>query len=1207
MSRTLGIDLGTNSIGWAIVEHESGKKTLVDKGVHIFQEGVNRVKGNEEPAVKTRTEARASRRHYFRRRLRKIELLKILVQESMCPYLGEEELKSWKEKKLFPLNKEFLQWLKTEDTTGNNPYYDRHRCLNEILDLKKQENRYALGRALYHINQRRGFLSNRKDQSSTDEEGKVKSDITSLDHLIKESGYEYLGDYFYHLYGTGTPIRKKYTDRKGHYVKEFYSICKKQQLNDTLVQRLYDAIFFQRPLKSQKGLVGKCPFERSKTRCQLSHPDFEEFRMLSFINNIRIARPGDILMRPLYSEEKALILPLFYRKSKENFDFSDISKKLAGKRVSVAYCGERSVSDINTFRVNFRDSTNVSGCPVTAQLISLFGEDWRHALCEQYILSSGKTEQQILDDVWHVLSFFDNDELLKKWALDKLQLSDGDADTFVKIKVPQGYASLSLNAIRKILVWLRAGYRYDEAAMLANIKCVVPSDIWNNPEKQKEISDTLIKTVTTYVPNAEIKNDSKIRKIEEELCNLGIYDLDMEALYHPSKIEVYPKSMPNKDGLTLLLSPRINSVRNPMAMRSLFRLRALVNELIKAGKIDCRTKINVELSRNLNDFNKRRSIELLQRDNAKRRAEYCSAISEYFSHSGLSYEPTEDDILKYELWEEQKHICFYTGTQIPLSGFLGANPQYDIEHTVPRSRGGDNSKANKTLCECRFNRDVKKGRLPSELANWQDILVRVEASGFEEKIESLRKDIGKSTRASKSALDKASKDKAIQRRHMAKMQLDYYSDKVDRFKMTEVPEGFSNRQGVDIGIIGRYARMYLQSVFDKVYTVKGETTAEFRKMWGLQDEYSKKERVNHTHHCIDAITIACIGKNEYDRWAQYKTDEESYWYGMGSKPEMPKPWNTFTEDVKHIADTLLVAHYTPDNMLKPTKKILRKRGVIQRDESGRPLYIQGDSARGSLHLQTFYGAIEKDGEIKYVVRKEIASLNEKDINNIVDDVVREKVAAAVRAGGVSALQGIIWMNEKKRIPIKKVRVYTPSVTKPLALKKHRFVSDYEYKRDYHVSNENNYAFLVYEGVDKNGRIKRSFSVLPNLAAARAIKIDRSSVYPHNDCNGYQLKFALRSGTMVLFYDDDKNVLYTASRAELGRRLYKVMKFSSDSIVFFIHHQEARRKSELESRKGPWLSDDPFREVMAMSYNQIKALVEGYDFTISTSGEITFLR
>ncbi len=1206
MSRTLGIDLGTNSIGWAIVDHESGKTTLVDKGVHIFQEGVNRVKGNEEPSVKTRTEARASRRHYFRRRLRKIELLKILVRESLCPYLGEAELKEWREKKLFPLNPDFLQWLKTDDLEGANPYYDRHRCLHEALDLRKKEDRYALGRALYHINQRRGFLSNRKDQSASDEDGKVKTAISELDNLMKESGFEYLGDFFYHLYGSGIPIRKKYTDRKEHYVKEFRAICQKQGIGEDLEQSLFNAIFYQRPLKSQKGLVGKCPFESDKTRCQLSHPDFEEFRMLSFINNIRIAKPGEVMLRGLKEEEKALIWPLFARKSKDNFDFSDISKKLAGKGVNVIYSSDGIALDTNTFRVNFRDSTNVCGCPVTSQFASLFGDGWRNAICEQYVLSAGKTEQQIIDDVWHVLTFFDNDEMLAQWAEEKLQLSSEDAKAFAEIKVPQGYASLSLCAIRKILPWLRAGYRYDEAAMLANIRRVVPAEVWNDPERQKEVNDTLVRTVISYVPDSNIKNDSKLRKIEEDLCNLGIYDLNMEKLYHPSKIDVYPKSLPNKDGLVLLRSPRTDSVRNPMAMRALFRLRTLVNELIKAGKIDRNTKINIELSRNLNDFNTRRAIEILQRDNAKRRAEYRNAILEYFSQNGQNYEPTEDDILKYELWEEQKHVCLYTGKQIQISGFLGANPQFDIEHTVPRSRGGDNSKANKTLCECRFNREVKKGRLPSELANWEEILARVEATGIQEKMDALRKDISKASRAAKAAADKDSKDRAVQRRHMAKMQVDYCSDKLRRFKMKDVPEGFTNRQGVDIGVIGRYARMYMQSVFDRVYTVKGETTAEFRNIWGLQDNYTKKERVNHSHHCIDAITIACIGKVEYDQWAQYKRDREIYMYGSGNKPEMPKPWKSFTEDVKQISENLLVSHYTPDNMLKPTKKILRRRGVIQRDESGHPLYVQGDSARGSLHLQTFYGAIERDGEIRYVVRKELASLSDKDIKNIVDDVVREKVEAAVRTNGISALQGQIWMNEDKQIPIKKVRLFASAVTNPLALKKQRFASDHEYKRDYHVANESNYAYVVFEGLNAKGKVKRSFNVITNLEAVRARKLGKETIYPASDSNGYPFIFALHTGTMVLFYENNKEELFSVSQSELKRRLYKTMKFSVNSIVSFIHHQEARAKNDLDSRKGPWASEDPYRAIIEMSHNQIKALVEGYDFAISTSGEIKFI-
>ena len=48
MDRILGIDLGTNSIGWAIVDKDNGTTKLIDKGVNIFQEGVAREKNNVE-------------------------------------------------------------------------------------------------------------------------------------------------------------------------------------------------------------------------------------------------------------------------------------------------------------------------------------------------------------------------------------------------------------------------------------------------------------------------------------------------------------------------------------------------------------------------------------------------------------------------------------------------------------------------------------------------------------------------------------------------------------------------------------------------------------------------------------------------------------------------------------------------------------------------------------------------------------------------------------------------------------------------------------------------------------------------------------------------------------------------------------------------------------------------------------------------------
>ena len=220
MARILGLDLGTNSIGWALTEqHENGYQ-LIDKGVDIFQEGVNRTKSGEEPMVKIRTEARALRRHYYRRRLRKIELLKVLVANNLCPYLSNEQLDAWRYKKQYPLNDEFMLWLRSSDS--DNPYADRYKVLTEQLTLSSMVDRYTLGRALYHLAQRRGFLSNRKAEGNDD--GAIKR----LDKDMAEAGCNYLGEFYYQLFLAGEKIRTGvgygYAGRIAHYEKEFKAI-----------------------------------------------------------------------------------------------------------------------------------------------------------------------------------------------------------------------------------------------------------------------------------------------------------------------------------------------------------------------------------------------------------------------------------------------------------------------------------------------------------------------------------------------------------------------------------------------------------------------------------------------------------------------------------------------------------------------------------------------------------------------------------------------------------------------------------------------------------------------------------------------------------------------------------------------------------------------------------------------------------------------
>ena len=423
MAKVLGLDLGTDSIGWAIVEETENGYTLTDKGVDIFQEGVARDKNNEKPAVQDRTNARALRRHYFRRRLRKIELLKVLLRYDLCPPLTEEQLALWRRKKQYPLDGEFLRWQRTDDNADRNPYHDRYVVLTERLDLGNRTQRWLLGRALYHLAQRRGFLSNRKEAGEEKEEGTVKESIKNLSAEMEAAGCRYLGEYFYGLYQHKERIRGKYTSRNEHYLAEFNAICDRQQLPDEWRKALHRAIFFQRDLKSQKGSVGRCTFEPAKSRCPVSHPRFEEYRMLSFVNNIRITGPGDNDPRPLTREEFETIRPLFFRKSKPYFDFEEIARKIAGKG-KYACKEDRNEAP---YRFNFARTASVSGCPVTASLMALFGDDWLREIRTLYLLGVGKTDEQVLNDIWHALFSFSDEERLRDWAREKLQLTEEQA------------------------------------------------------------------------------------------------------------------------------------------------------------------------------------------------------------------------------------------------------------------------------------------------------------------------------------------------------------------------------------------------------------------------------------------------------------------------------------------------------------------------------------------------------------------------------------------------------------------------------------------------------------------------------------------------------------------------------------------------------------------------------------------------------------
>lgn len=789
--KTLGLDIGTNSIGWGIVDENAEK---IEKcGVYIFPEGVKIEKGVESSKASERTGFRSARRLKFRRKLRKYETLRVLINNGMCP-LTLEELEKWHKGKIYPTSKDFINWYRTDEEKNWEPYFLRKKCVEQKCKP------YEIGRALYHIAQRRGFLSNRKE-TTKETDGKVSEGISELSQA---KGNKTLGQYFYELKQAGEKVRGKYTSRKEHYEEEFNRICEIQGIPEKLKGDLYKAIFFQRKLKSQKFLVGKCTFETDKPRCPISHFEFEEFRMLSFINSIRVYRNSGDFDRPslfddleehypkdnkLTEEEKESIKPLFFR-SKGNFDFKDIAKKIRGKN--------------DEWSFNYRDDTNVAACPVSRDLKNIFGEDWKNIKIPNEDSASDKKYYDI-NDIWHVLYDFDDDEKLHEFALNKLHLDSETAEKFCAIHFQQGYANLSLKAIRKILPFLKKGYVYSYAVFLANIPTMIGKEVynkhaeeiekavetiistlkdknnritlanrcieaifkdekhdfhseeWDKSIEETQIADLFGKKKFAEKPLAEQKEirDDVISKIEETLKiavtkNPNDYkykplrtdDLILDylreqgfaikknaKLYHPSD-----NDYGFGEHLDYLPSPRKPSVKNPVAMRALFQLRKLVNYLIKTGEIDSETRVHVELANEVNDKNWRKAIEDFQKDNEKKNAEYKAQIIKLCKECGFEIEPTDSDVKKFRLWKEQNETCPYTGKKINITDLFGSHPKFDFEHTIPRSFSYDDSLENLTLCDSDFNRNIKKQHIPSELADFEEISRRFERM-YESKID----------------------------------------------------------------------------------------------------------------------------------------------------------------------------------------------------------------------------------------------------------------------------------------------------------------------------------------------------------------------------------------------------------------------------------------------------------------------------------------
>ena len=603
----LGLDLGTSSIGWALIEGDPLPKHIIDMGVRIFPEGVDRTKG-EKSLNQDRRDARSLRRQGYRRARRKQKLLHAL-----------------QDAKLLPKNPRQLSTL-----MALNPYALRSLALDERLEA------HELGRALYHLGQRRGFKSNRKTDSDK-EDGKVYEGISYIDSAMKAKACRTLGEYLYSLDPHQERIRGRYTARR-HYEEEFNHIWDAQlphhpkPLNVNNRKRIREAIFDQRPLKIQKHLVGFCEFEPTRKRAATATLLAQDFRLWQNLNNLKVTFADG--SEHFLSDEERLALG----------EKLTTTKKLGWDRVRKALdFPERS----SLFNLERTYKSGLMGNQTAAMLSSALGKKMWKAL-------GGRKQEELVTDL---LTITDDEGLLKRlrrhWHFDEAAIAK-----LLKVRLPKGYMHLSSKAMRNIVPYLKRaatennrGLNYAEACQAAGYDHTKPQ---------------------------EARKDS--------------------AILFPGKA-ARPKKRKGKEVVpnhaTELLQPHIEigELRNPMVERALYQVRRVVNAIIRRyGKPDI---IRIEMARDLkNNRRQREELEKKNRANEKLNEEAKARLQEY----GIAH-PTRTDLIKYRLWEECEQVCPYTGKSISMDALFGPEPQFDIEHIIPYTRCLDDSYMNKTLCE----------------------------------------------------------------------------------------------------------------------------------------------------------------------------------------------------------------------------------------------------------------------------------------------------------------------------------------------------------------------------------------------------------------------------------------------------------------------------------------------------------------------------
>lgn len=828
MPYRLALDLGSTSIGWAMVrlnrDTPPAPIAVIKAGVRIFSNGREPARQGEvgTSLAATRRAARAMRRRRDRLLKRKARMMKTLIKHGFFPADPEER----KELELL------------------NPYELRAKGLDKRLEPSE------FARALFHINQRRGFKSNRKTDKKENDAGALKAAIGALRSQIDSQGQggkaRTVGEWLWRRIkpeNEGNPIRAglvRARYRENRVLKddgkerkeksydlyidramiegEFDALWAKQAahnpklFNEKARIDLKDCLLFQRKLKPV--VPGRCTLLPDEVRAPLALPSQQRFRIYQEVNNLRILKE-DLRDEPLTLEQRNILVDALEYNSKRSFTQIKRSLKLSG-----------------TTQFNLEDAKRqeLKGNTTSAILSKSehFGDSW-------FSFSEAKQDEIVMQLVTE-----ENESRLVEWLQKESGIDEVRAEKIAGAGLPEGYGSLSEKALSRILPALRHEViTYDKAVQVAEF------------EHHSHIS---------HATTGEI------------LSQLPYYGEYLQR--HVGFGTGVPEDPPEK---------RFGKIANPTVHIGLNQIRVVVNALIK--RYGHPSEIIVEVARDLKQSREQRQEEQRrQADNQKRNKRLRSYAAEILQ---ISLERVKHaDIQKLILWEElsfnvAERRCPYSGKQISAEMVLSA--EVEIEHILPFSQTLDDSLNNKTVSMRQANR-VKGNRTPwdaredFERQGWsfEGILQRAELMPKNKRYRFAADGYEKWLRDDKGFLARALNDT----RHLSRVAKEYMSL-----------------------ICPQNTRV-----------IPGQMTAMLRAKFGLNDILGlngEKNRNDHRHHAVDACVIAVTDQGMLQKFAN--ASQSSREQQLDRLVEnMPLPWPTYRDHVSRAVNNIWVSH-KPDH------------------------------------------------------------------------------------------------------------------------------------------------------------------------------------------------------------------------------------------------------------------------------------------------------